>query len=305
MVSAIELLRKAAVEKLFSTKSMNNVWPTWSREILKLTNGSPDVDNVLALGSRLSSVFASTNEGGRSQGSLSGGGVAWESLVAWYLNLCLAGSRTVVIRENKALVPGPISKCKIVKYRNFASNTESDLVAITFPDDDFYTGHNHDDGSFGKEFMERLGVRLAKDMMHVELCIIQCKTNWNDNAQIPMLWDMVYSANGFNENNITIGSDNFSISDLSKFSYAFATVPTQKDVDNDFKATSTAVQRVANISGGNYWGRPTKNSVALSLDELFLRNFQTGTGKGGVRPGLANAVSELGGGGTYSYFRLA
>ena len=309
MISTIELLRRAAVEKLFSVGTMEKVWPIWKAEIKALTNPAPDVGNILGLGSKLSAIFASTSTGGRGQGSLSASGVGWECLVAWYLNLCLAGSRTVVIKESKTLVPSPISKCKVVKYRNFSSNTESDLVAITFPDDAFYTEpcfpaeHKLEDQSLG-EFMGKLSRKLSGDIEKSELCIIQCKTNWNDNAQIPMLWDMVYSANGFAENNISIGSDNFSIKNLSKFSYAFVTVPSQKDLGTKFKPTLTHVQRVANISGGNYWGWPSKNSVAGSLDEIFQRNFQTGIGMGGIRPGLSTALEQTRPGGWYSYFHL-
>ena len=212
MISAIELLRKAAVDRLFEVPTMQNAWKVWKGEINKAITPKPNVTNVLDLGSQLSNIFASTREGGREQGSLSGGGIPWESLVAWYLNLCLAGTRTVVIRENKLLVPEPISKCKVVMYRNFPSNTESDLVAITFPDKPFYTDLSFDpETKCNKAFMDRLGSELGPDMKNSELCVIQCKTNWNDNAQIPMLWDMVYSARGFNENNINVGSDNFSI----------------------------------------------------------------------------------------------
>lgn len=37
---------------------------------------------------------------------------------------------------------------------------------------------------------------------NLEAHIIQCKTNWNDNAQIPMLWNMVYATKDFKENKI-------------------------------------------------------------------------------------------------------
>ena len=33
---------------------------------------------------------------------------------------------------------------------------------------------------------------------------LQCKTNWNDNAQIPMLWDLIYNAQGFKISNISV-----------------------------------------------------------------------------------------------------
>ena len=58
-----------------------------------------------------------------------------------------------------------------------------------------------------------------------EIGIIQCKTNWNDNAQVPMLWDMIYSAGGFRGRNITIGRNGYNIQNAQSFTYSFVTVP--------------------------------------------------------------------------------
>ena len=44
------------------------------------------------------------------------------------------GRRTVVIKHNKKLIPEPISNAITVNYGSFISNTESDLIGITFPD---------------------------------------------------------------------------------------------------------------------------------------------------------------------------
>ena len=61
------------------------------------------------LGKNLRNIFLSTNEGGRSQGSLSGGGAAWECLITWYTNLGLIGTRTIVLKHKKAFVPPVIT----------------------------------------------------------------------------------------------------------------------------------------------------------------------------------------------------
>ncbi|MDB9969140.1 hypothetical protein OAE08_05705, partial [Gammaproteobacteria bacterium] len=95
--------------------------------------------------------------------------------------------------------------------------------------------------------------------------------NWNDNAQIPMLWDMVYSAKGFGRS-VTVGSKGRSIESFASFTYSFVTVPSQKDIAG-YKVTSTAVNRVKHISGGNYWGLPNKQGVADSLNEFIGRNL--------------------------------
>ena len=41
-------------------------------------------------------------------------------------------------------------------------------------------------------------------MDYVNFVNLQCKTNWNDNAQVPMLWDIIYSSNE-KLNNISVG----------------------------------------------------------------------------------------------------
>jgi hypothetical protein len=130
------------------------------------------------------------------------------------------------------------------------------------------------------------------------LGIIQCKTNWNDSAQIPMLWDMVYSSDGFGKRNITVGTSAYSIRDLQSFWYAFATVPTTR---GPFTSTKTNVLRVRGISGGNYWGQPTKSSVASSIKEIFCRNFRNAFDKP-QRITLKENLEHLDS--SYSYFKL-
>jgi len=113
-----------------------------------------------------------------------------------------------------------------------------------------------------------------RDFGDFEVNLVKCKTNWDDNAQIPMLWDMIYAKNGFKDHKITIGRDGYSIKDLDTFSYSFATVPLNKKVI--YKSDAVAVKRVANLSGGNYWGKSTKQNVAKSVKEIFNSNLQNG-----------------------------
>ena len=101
--------------------------------------------------------------------------------------------------------------------------------------------------------------------------VIQCKTNWNDNAQIPMLWDMVYKARVFADQSVTIGRNGYNISRLKRFTYSFVTMPSQR---RPISKGSMAVNRVAKLSGGNFWGRPSQQGVALSLSEIFNRNLE-------------------------------
>ncbi len=124
------------------------------------------------------------------------------------------------------MIPDPISNAITVNYGTFISNTESDLIAITFPDKPEYSVDKEnividdEDGEIVKikhrgkvnyNLREVISALVARDFSEIEIHVIQCKTNWNDNAQIPMLWDMIYSADNF-KTNITIGREGYSIS---------------------------------------------------------------------------------------------
>ena len=309
----IECLREASINKLFATKGFNTAWPIWQTEINKLTP-APTEHQILSLGDHLKDIFYSTNTStDRTQSDVSGGGANWEALVCWYLNLCLIGRRTVVIKHAKELIPGPISNAITVNYGSFISNTESDLVAITFPDKDHYKidkdtiSISDTNGTIVPAYKGRskkynilpmLNALVANDFKEIEIHIIQCKTNWNDNAQIPMLWDMLYSAKTF-KTGITIGREGYSIEDISKFSYSFVTVPTVKLIK--LTPTSVAVQRVRNVSGGNYWGLATKSGVASSIKEMLDRNLKSGHSNNHlstIKSGISLLPTD------YSYFRI-
>ena len=267
----IELLRKRAVKDLLSIGTMQKVWPVWRTEILGQQAGHT-IDGVAIreIGNRLYDVFKSTGNSGRGQGDLSAGGTAWECLVCWYLNLCLLGSNTVVIKHKKSLIPGAISDAVTVKYGTVSSNTESDLLAITFPTDSRISASEIDDRYDQARLVNELDKVVVEKFDQTSLTIIQCKTNWNDNAQIPMLWDLIYSSTGFNAN-ASVGQNGFTVSGLRRFRYAFATVPTTDP--KNLKPASVAVLRVNRISGGNYWGLPTKDQVASNVFDLIHKNL--------------------------------
>lgn len=314
----IEYARQLSVKKLFDTNGFSSVWNTWKAKInndIFLCN-IPTEYQIYSIGDHLREIFRTTGQAGRSQSDVAGGGANWEALVCWYLNLCLIGRRTFVIKHNRELIPNPINKAITVNYGNFRSNTESDLIAITFPDKPEYNINkdiisiNDINGNLvstysGKtyQFLPVLDALVARDFDEIEIHIIQCKTNWNDNAQIPMLWDAVYSANTF-RNGISVGSDGYSIHDAKKFTYSFVTVPSNQLIKNgrqQYKNTSTAVLRVINLSGGNYWGLPSSSGVASSVKELVERNLKTGHNNGiisTIRTALPNLNT------TYNYFNL-
>lgn len=269
-MNAIELLRKKVITELFDLSTMQKVWRLWQPDISKyIDRKSPTSEQLTNLGDHLYEIFKSTSSGRRGQDDVSAGGTAWESLVCWYLNLVLIGSRTVVIKAKKANIPSPISDCIAVNYGNFKSNTESDLLAVTFPNVPESVGDYHDPI---KDLNTHLSKVVRDNFRECELTIIQCKTNWNDNAQIPMLWNLVYLSDGF-EDDATVGSNGYSHKQLKKFKYAFATVPTVKP--ENFKESSTSVKRVQHLKGGNFWGLPTKEGIATNIGEMKDINFQS------------------------------
>ena len=153
----------------------------WKEVVRRELLTAPFPDAFVRLGTKLSGVFASTGGGGRGQSSLSGGGAAWESLVAWYCNLCLVGTTSVVFKKHSH-VPEPIKDALSVSYKGVESNKEADLIAVTFPNP--------------PEVQPEPTMEVIASSMFSEcsVSIIQCKTNWNDNSQIPMMWNILYEA---------------------------------------------------------------------------------------------------------------
>ena len=286
--NVVEYLREQVIRQLFATAGFAAAWPTWKAEIDKLTVGR-NAHQIYDLGDHLRDIFYTTNTSSeRSQSDVSGGGANWEALICWYLNLCLIGRRTVVIKHNARLMPACVSNAITVNYGTFPSNTESDLIALTFPDESEYTCDKDfisvcdTDGNLVKTYKsskspynisEIMNALCSRDFSNIEIHIIQCKTNWNDNAQIPMLWDAVYSATNF-RSGVTVGTNGYSITDVSRFTYSFVTVPTVKL--EKIKSSSLCVLRVMNLSGGNYWGLPSLKGVANSVKEMLNRNLKTG-----------------------------
>lgn len=272
MNTIVDLMREKAFTHLMGNETFSEPWKKWKPTIDKLIGSPPAIDKVIDLGDHLHDIFKSTGVTGRDQAMLSGGGNAWESLVCWYLNYCLQGSRTVVFKHNRQLVPPAVMSAITVNYGSFASNSESDLIAIVVPPEESYITEYK-----GRDAFNDFKALASQDLHKYEIAVIQCKTNWNDNAQIPMLWDLVYASKGFQNLNVNIGNSGYSIKEIKRFTYSFVTVPTSK---GPFNPDSVRVQRVRNLTGGNYWGLPSKNGVANSLKEIFQRNFDSGFNSG-------------------------
>lgn len=291
MINLIEKYRKEIFKYLFEINSFSKSWNnSWKNQILNIFQDKNISENsLIKLGENLRNIFLSTSSGSRDQSEVSTAGTGWESLLAWYLNLGLIGTRTIVIKPKKEFNFECIQKTITVNYGEFISNSESDLIAITFPKENEvaypveelkkYEGKIFsindleilEDGSL-KALNQYLNKIIENNISKIEINVIQCKTNWNDNAQIPMGWDIIYSSTGFTKGDIKIGKDGFSIHKIKDFKYSFITVPTQKDLEK-IKENSTQVLRVKNLSGGNFWGTITKENVAKSIGEIFKDNF--------------------------------
>ncbi len=298
----VDQLREKVIADLKDLRTVQSCWAIWRSVMMEAISDLEDPDQILGIGNRLSSIFRETRtdaplDPAEQQGALSGGGAAWEALVCWYLNLCLVGSTAVVVKR-RSLLEGPITNAIAVKYGTVAVNSESDLIAVSFPNEAPFSGPR----------AETLGhvVRLVDQALRsgalsrTSATIIQCKTNWNDNAQMPMLWDLVYRATSFDRSQITVGVEGFSPRSLKSLKYAFVTVPTT-DPDR-LRSTSTAVVRLRDLSGKNYWGMDTKNGVALGLREIFGSATIGPDGGGGVRDSLRSGLRRLRQ--DYAYFEL-
>lgn len=296
-----EYLRKISVDSCFSLGAFRNGWGTWKSQISSILGNTYNENDVLNIGDHLAEIFATTGNTGRGQSDVSGGGYGWEGLICWYLNLCLAGTRGVVLRKASDS-PLPLRDAISVNYGNFKSNTESDITVIIFPNQvPFDTDINLLSVSDSQGNPIPLFLRNGKfNIMPIlnkltenhfddfEVGIVQCKTNWNDNAQIPMLWSMIYETTNFINPAISVGSNGYSIRDLAKFSYSFCTVPTN-DLGN-YNPNSTSVNRVRNLTGRNYWGHPSKSGVSSSVKEIFNNNFRNAYSLN-IRNTIKNTIS--------------
>lgn len=251
---------------IFEIPSFAADWPSRKSFLLEKL-GDPKKatrQNVLALGDSLSDTFRVVGSDDRSQGSLSSAGVVWESLVVWYLNLCLVGTEAVCLRGGK-FAPDPVKYSLSIQHESTLLRTEPDVVVISLkslntPRPDLP----------GIKLTEAIEGFCAKEFGDIGLVNLQCKTSWNDNAQIPMLWNMLYNQarkGAVIPNGFTIGRNGYSLKGLGHFGYAFVTVPSQKLTK--FKTTDLSVLRAKTMTAGNYWGYPTKSGVALSISEFF------------------------------------
>jgi hypothetical protein len=259
VINGVDDFRLRMMKHLSELDSFANSWSFWKPEI-KEKLGVVTAASIFDLGDHLSAIFRSNVVPGRDNASLSQGGTAWECLVCWYLNLVLWGTNTVAIRPHGNFLPSVIKDALTVSIQNHQTNTESDLVVISIPQSEKLSAPS----------LNEIDLLIKSEVAQVAVSVVQCKTNWNDNSQIPMLWDLIYNSSSFRVPNVTVGRNGVSPVSFKNFTYSFVTVPTSR---GDFTPTNLPVLRVRGLTGGNYWGRSTSAGVARSLKEFFTANF--------------------------------
>lgn len=279
-MSQVDNFRCFCMETLADLDARSVPWPGYQTELRKILGKAPTEQEILNVGSNLKRIFKSELRG-RAQGELSRGGASWEILVTWYLNLIFWNTNVVAMRSKKSLVPPVVSDAIAVKVKGVVTSKESDVIVIEVPRTGDFVDHDRDS----------INSVISSKPELTSVAVVQCKTNWNDNAQIPMLWNIVYAAQNLQVQNVVVGSNGYSPASFGRFSYAFMTVPTntEKDGKDNFKPTSTAVVRVQSMTGGNYWGNPSISGVADSIAEYFGRNFSH-VFEGGVQRHIAKNI---------------
>ena len=296
-MNVIEQLRKHAVEHVMSLKSISSGWQKKKDEILNIVGDPPDPSKVIDLGDKLADIFKITDSGGRGQSAVSRAGYAWECLVCWYCNICMLGSRTVFMKCNKDMVPKPLHNAMTVTYGTVTTTSEADLIGLVFPDKKEYVQERSNPPK--RQFMKDLNNMAEAHFKEYEMGIVQCKTNWNDLSQIPMLWDIIYKAEPPQRTGVTVGINDYKVSSLKRFTYSFVTVPTNSL--KSYKSTHVRVRRLTNLSGSNYWGHQSKSGIAKSIKEIFNTSFGDGR-TGSIADTIRLPLQEIRG--QYSYFDL-
>ena len=263
-MKALDKFRMKMLTQMSEVQSFQKSWAAFKPKIDTLCNpATPTAQEIFELGNHLSDIFKSNIVTGRGQSAVSTGGTAWECLVVWYLNLIFWGTDVIAARRNKNFIPKILLDSLSVSIANHSTNSESDIIIFSVPNI----------GNISDLTLSNINELISSNVLGSDLAVVQCKTNWADNSQIPMLWDLIYNAQGSNRiQSVQVGKQGIGPTSFRTFSYAFVTVPTQK---KPFKPNAIAVLRVKNLTGGNYWGRATEANIASSISEFPGRNFSS------------------------------
>ena len=304
--SLVEKLREIAVSKLFENKKkFTSNWKTLEKKIkAKIGKEINEVtgEKIFNLPDDLREIFFSLlpkeTKNKRSQSLLPIAGDGWERTVAWYLNLCLINTRAVVFKKRKSFFSNKILDALTVDINGKHILSESDLIGIIIPENDNLKLEKSENKLL-KSFREF----TDKNYKKFELFGIQCKTNFADDVERPLLYQILYNLPTQLDIGIKIGVNGTHVNDFKKFKYSFITIPSQKDERIPTNDTAPAI-RAKLFSGGCYWAMPSKKDVADSLKEFMSRNFSSVLPQGNATviknldENIVNLKTK------YKYFRL-
>lgn len=300
--SLIDLVRRSALKRFLERlNGADNTWSKSMRPYLRSKCESPLTANGLfALSKELRGCMMSVGErrgqgGGISadQSMLSRAGSRWEALVGWYLNSILFTTNAVVVPSIRELTPNSITSAMAVNIQNSKVSTETDVLLMEFPDDPAINAEVLDNQSTAS-IQRNLDQVAESHFDKISVVSLQCKTNWNDDAQKPMLWSLIYDAALSGNPIVSVGSGAWSIISLKRFRYGFVTMPSN-DLSK-FTSDKLAVRRVSALSGGNYWGEAFLNGVAWTLSDLPSKcDLDSVTLGRGLLSGLNTELSSNGG----------
>ena len=260
-ISNVDKYRMEILRREWNVKSFKEDHPHFRTEWRKVLGNNPTSEHVKKLGENLRYIMKLLG-GNRDNSAVSRAGTAFECITSWYLNLLLWGTPVIVGKKHSSL-PKVFSDITAVTIDGKRSNSETDLIAFSVPESETFFGSSTE-----------LNRHLEQRITDVDLTIIQTKTNWNENSQIPMLWNLIYSVERFRVPGISVGSNGFIPQSLNQMTYAFVTMPSISDSKlSGYKPNSISVKRVRSLSGGNFWCCPNKDEVASALHQFPEINF--------------------------------
>ena len=319
MKSFIEQYREAAVAHSISRSSFNELFPTFQQEFqrfkpldfYKFTRISEEIRDITEKAGNvwLKRQPQPTSANARIKlrnAAVSRAGKSFEFLITYYLNLGFIGSNAVVTVPTKALIADCFRDCTAVTFKGQSTQTsEIDNYVIVFPDSDKAPELHKKIKLLNANELKKLITKYSEHYFtEIQLGALQLKTNWNDTAQAPTLWNIIYELSKTKKligTGVQVGNNGWYLHDLKQFTYSFVTRPTQ-DPDS-FTTTGTPVARVGSLSGGNYWGCPAKPAIAKTVSDIY-GIFQSAFSASPQRKLLGKEFQKLNNQTDYSYFQF-
>jgi hypothetical protein len=256
-----------------SLGSFSADWPA-RRAFLHSRIGGPTSStarDLVGLGAYLGEAHRAPAVPGRGQADVSRSGAAWHGLVTYYLNLVFAGTDAVAVTA--PFCPSSVKDSMKVSYGGTSVRGDLDVVLLVLPGASTRPEPTAADVDVRRRRAKGQYQLLFNGSFNTAyVALLALKTNWNDAVQSVMLWNLLYTlraAGGTLPPGLSIGSGGFSLDQLAGFSNAFITVPTNNL--SNYTATSMSVQRMRAMSGGYYWGYPTRPGVCSNIAEFLDR----------------------------------